>query len=75
MKKHISDLIVSMLGAVDRGFESWSGQNIYYKIGMCCSSVKLSMRNSKYWFDHYQVNVSAWGDMSIHKLLFSELAL
>ena len=44
--------------AVDREFESWSGQIRDYKIGTCCFSTQN------------QDNVSQWGNMSIRGLLF-----
>ena len=38
--------------ALDRGFESWSGQTKDYKIGICCFSSKHAVvnRKSKDWF-------------------------
>ena len=58
--------------AVDRGFESRSGQTKNYKIGICCFSAKHATlrRKSKDWLARHQDNVSKWGDMSIRGLLF-----
>ena len=58
--------------AVDRGFESRSGQTKDYKIGICCFSVKHAAlrRKSKDLLARNQDNVSKWGDMSIHGRLF-----
>ena len=56
---------------VDRGFEPQSGQIKDYKIGICCFSAKYVYaairRKNKDWLAR---NVSEWGDMSIHRLLF-----
>jgi hypothetical protein len=43
-----------------------------YKIGICCFSTKHAAlrRKSKDWVAQNQDNVSKWGDMSIHRLLF-----
>ena len=66
--------MVSMLAlsAVDRGFEPRSGQTKDYKIGICCFSTKYPTLRSKNkdWLAGNQNNVSEWGDMSIHGLLF-----
>jgi len=60
------------LSAVDRGFEPWSGQTKDYQIGICCFSAKHAAlrRKRKEWLARNQDNVSEWGDMSIHGLLF-----
>ena len=67
-------VMVSMLAssAVDGGFEPWSGQTKDCEIGICCFSAKHTAlrRKSKDWLDRNQDNVSEWGDMSIHGLLF-----
>jgi hypothetical protein len=67
-------VMVSVLAssAVDRGFELRSGQTKDYKISICCFSFKhaASRRKSKDWLARNQDNVSEWGDMSIHGLLF-----
>ena len=57
---------------VDRGFESRSGQNKEYKIGMCCFSAKHTAlrRTNKDWLDGNRDNVSEKADMSIRGLLF-----
>ena len=57
---------------VDGGFESRSGQNKDYKIGMCCFSVKRAAlrRKSKDRLAWNPDNVSKCGDMSIIGLLF-----
>ena len=66
--------MVSVLtsSAVDRGFNSRSGQTKDYKIDICSFSAKHAAlrRKSKDWLARNQDNVSEWGDMSIHKLLF-----
>jgi len=58
--------------AVDRGFEPRSGQTKDYKIGISCFSAKHAVlkRKNKDWLARNQNNVSEWGDMSIHGLLF-----
>ena len=60
------------LSALDRGFESRLEQTKDYEIGICCFSAKdTALRSkSKDWFARNQNNVSEWGDMSIHGLLF-----
>jgi hypothetical protein len=66
--------MVSVLasGAVDRGFESRSGQTNDYQIGDCCFSAKHAAlrRKSKDWLTQNQYNVSEWGNLSIRGLLF-----
>ena len=67
--------MVSVLAssAVDRGFEPRSGQTKDYKIDIYCFSAKHAAalrRKSKDWLAQNQDNVSEWGDMSIHRLLF-----
>ena len=66
--------MVSVLASsvVDRGFEPRSGQTKDYKIGICCFSAKHAAlrRKSKDWLARNQENVSEWGDMFIHRLLF-----
>jgi hypothetical protein len=49
--------------AVDRGFESHSGQTKDYKIGICCFSTKhiALRRKSKDWLARNQNNVSREG--------------
>ena len=73
-KHRIGGVMVSVLasGAVDRGFESWSGQSKDYKIGICCFSAKHAAlrRKSKDWLARNQKNVFEWSDMSIRGLLF-----
>ena len=70
-------VMVSMLAstAVDRGFESRSGQTKDYEIGICCFSTKHAAlrRTSTDWLARNQDNMSEWGDMTI--CCFSELAL
>ena len=57
---------------VDRGFEPRSGQTKDDKIGICCFFAKhvALRRKNKDWLPRNQDNVSEWGDMSIHGLLF-----
>jgi hypothetical protein len=66
----MASMLVS--SAVDRGFEPLSGQTKNYKIGICCFSAKYVAlrRKTKDWLARNQDNVSEWGDMSIHGLLF-----
>ena len=60
--------MVSVLAsnAVDRGFESRSGQAKDYKIGICCFfAMHAALRRmSKDWLAQNQDNVSEWSDMS-----------
>ena len=60
------------LSAVDRGFESRSGQTKENEMGICCSSTKHAAlrRKSKNWLARNQNNVAEWSDMSIRGLLF-----
>ena len=46
---HIDGVMVNVVtsGAVDRGFEHWSGQTKHYKIGICCFSTKRPSLRSK----------------------------
>ena len=55
-----------------RGFEPRSGQTKDYEIGICCLSAKHAAlrRKSKDGLAQNQDNVSEWGNMSIHGLLF-----
>ena len=61
-----------MVSAVDRGFKPWSGQTKDYKNGISSFSAKntLLRRKNKDWLARNQDNVSEWGDISIHGLLF-----
>ena len=58
--------------ALDRGLDPRSGQTKGYKIGMRCFSAKYATLRikSKDRLDRNHDNVSEWGDMSMHKLLF-----
>ena len=58
--------------AVDRGFESRSGQAKDYKISICCFSAKHTAlrRKNKDCLSRNQDNVSEWSDMSVRGLLF-----
>ena len=73
-KDRIGGVMVSVLAlsAVDRGFESQSGQINDYKICICCFSAKHTAlrRKSKDWLAWNQNNVSEWSDISTHGLLF-----
>ena len=66
--------MVSMLAssAVDRGFETRSGQTKDYKIGICCFSAKhTALRSkSKDWLTRNQNNVSEWSGTINRGLLF-----
>ena len=70
----IGGVMVSVLtwSAVYSWFEPRSGQTKDYKIGICCFFAKhAALRSkSKDWLARNQNNVSEWGDMSIHGLLF-----
>ena len=70
----IGGVMVSVLAssAVDREFESRSGQIKDYIIGICCFSAKYAAlrRKNKDWLSGNEDNVSEWGEMSIHGLLF-----
>jgi uncharacterized protein YutD len=70
----IGGVMVSVLAssAVDREFESRSGQIKDYILGICCFSAKYAAlsRKNKDWFSGNEDNVSEWGEMSIHGLLF-----
>jgi hypothetical protein len=63
---------VSASSAVDRRCKPRSSQTKDYGIGIFCFSAKhvALRRKSKDWFAGNQDNVSEWGDMSIHGLLF-----
>ena len=66
--------MVSVLAssAVDRGFQSRSGQTKDYKIGICCFSAKQAAlrRKSKDWLARNQNIVSECSDMSTRGKLF-----
>ena len=67
--------MVSVLAssAVDRGFDSPSGQTKDYKIGMCCFSAKyapLGRKSEADWLARNQDNVPEWGNMSLRGLMF-----
>jgi len=70
----IGGVMVSVLvtSIVDRGLRPRSGQTKDYKIGICCFSAKHAelRRKSKNWLARNQDNVSKWGDISTHRLLF-----
>ena len=67
-------VMVSVLSSstLDRGLEPRSGQIKNYNIDICCFSAKHATlgRKSKDWLARIRDNVSQWGDMSIHGLLF-----
>ena len=72
-KTDLGGVMVSMLvsSAVDRGFESKSGQTKNNKIGICGFSAKHAAlgRNRKDWLALNQVNVSELGDCCFSKLV------
>ena len=74
---HIGGVLVSVFAssAVDHGFEPRSGQTKDYEIGICYFSSKHAAlrRKSKDWLARIQNNMSEWGDMSIHGLLFQSV--
>ena len=63
---------VLALNVIDHGFKPRSGQTKDYKIGICCFSAKHATLwgKSKNWLAWNQDNVSEWGDMFTHGLLF-----
>jgi hypothetical protein len=65
-------VIVLASSAVDRGFESRSGQTKDYKIYISCFSARNAAikKKSKDGLARNQNNVSEWGDMSLRGLLF-----
>ena len=70
----IGGVMVSVLAssAVDRGFETQSGQTKDYTIGICYFSANHAAlrRKSKDCLPRNQDNVSEWSNMSIRGLLF-----
>ena len=66
--------MVSVLAssAVDRRFESRSGQTKDYEIGICSFSAKHASlrRKSKDWLARNQDNMPEWDHMSIRGLVF-----
>ena len=71
----ISGVLVDVLASseVNRGFEHRWGQTKDYKIGIFFGFTPKQpalRRKSKDWFAQNQDNVSEWGDVSIHGLLF-----
>jgi hypothetical protein len=74
MTNRIGSIMVSVLAssAVDRGFVSRSFQTKDYNIGMYYFFAKKATlrKKNKDWLARNQDNVSEWGDMSIHGLLF-----
>jgi hypothetical protein len=70
----IGGVMISVLdsSAVDRGFESQSGQTKDYKISIWCCSAKHAAirRKSKDWSARNQNNVSEWSDTSTRGMLF-----
>jgi hypothetical protein len=73
-KTLIGNVIVSVLAssAVDRGFESRSGQTKDYQLICVAYNAKHAelRRKSKDWLARNQDNVSEWSDMYIRGLLF-----
>ena len=71
---HIGGVMASVLASspVDRGFEPRSGQTKDYEFGICCFSAKHAAlrRKRKDWLARNRDNVSEWGDLYIHGLLF-----
>ena len=67
-----SYISVLATSAVDRGFESRSGQTKDYEIGICCFSARHAAlkRKKKKWLAQNQNTVSEWGHMSTRGLLF-----
>ena len=63
---------VLTVSAVDRRFESRSGLTKDYKFQISCFSANHAplRRKGKDWLAQNQDNVSEWGDMYIHSVLF-----
>jgi hypothetical protein len=60
-------VIMLASSAVDRGFESRSGQTKDYEIDICWFSANHAAfrRKSKDWMAQNQAHLSEWGDVSI----------
>ena len=73
-QNHIGGVMFSMLASsvLDYAIDPWSGQTNDYEIGICCFCAKHAALSIKIkdWLARNQTNVSEWGDMSIHRLLF-----
>ena len=71
---YIGSVMVSVLtsSTVDCGYEPRSSQTKDYEIGICCFSARHTALwgKSKDWLARNQNNVSEWGNMSAHRLLF-----
>ena len=61
-----------VLHAIDHRLDLHSGKSKNYKIGICCLSAKhIALRSkTKYWLVWTGDNMSEWGNMSTHGLLF-----
>jgi len=76
----IGGIMASVIAAsaVDRGFESRSGQTKHYEIGIDCFLAKhvacMNRRKSKYWFTRNQDNVFVWETRLPADYYFSDLA-
>ena len=74
----IGGIMASVIAAsaVNRVFESRSGQTKHYKIGICCFFAKrvALRRKSKDWFTRNQDNVSVWVTRLPADYYFSDLA-
>ena len=68
---------VATLSAVDRGFDSRSGETKDYKIGMCCFSAEHAAfrRKSKDWSARNQIMCPSGVTCLSADCCFSELAL
>ena len=67
--------MVSLLasGAVDRGFDPWSGQTKDYKTGIYCFSAKHAAFRSKnkHWLARNQVIVPEWDRRVFPRIVLS----
>ena len=63
--------------ALGRGFKPRSSQIKDKTIGICCFSAKHAALKGKIkdWLAQNQDNVSEWGDMSVCRRFFSNLAI
>ena len=74
IKNHIIGVIVCVLvlSGVDCWFNALTDQTKIGEIDICCFSTKhVALRSkNKDWLARHQDNVSEWGNMSNHGLLF-----
>jgi hypothetical protein len=69
----IGGAIASVLtsNAIGRGFEHWSSQTKEYKLVFVASLINMQQQGEiTDWLAQNQDNVSEWGDITTHGLLF-----